>query len=229
MPDGTTIEHREETLMEERHTIETVLGGTLVGGIVAAGALVLSIIGLSGAFPHWALGVAVIAVGVSFLFEGAAIAARMSQLFHEATEGKVDLAELGGGTGAETLAGLAGIVLGILGLVFVAPLTLLPIAAIVFGGGLIFGAGTNVSLNHLQMVHKHEHPMARHISRQAVRAATGFQVLAGLASIVLGIIALAGADPRVLTLVATLVVSGTFLLSNTAIAGRLLALFPRQY
>jgi len=229
MPDGTTIEHREETLTEERHTIETILGGTLAGGIVAAAALVLSIIGLSGAFPHWVLSVAVIAVGVSFLFEGAAIASRLSQLFHEATEGKVDMAELGGGTGAETLTGIAGIVLGILGLLFVVPLILLPIAAIVFGVGLIFGAGTNVSLNHIAMTHKHENPMARHIARQAIRATTGFQVLAGLASIVLGIIAVAGGDPRILTLVAILIVSATFLLSNTAIAGRLLTIFPRQY
>ncbi len=230
MPDGTTIEHREEaTLAEERRTIETILGGTVVGGIIAAGALVLSIIGLSGAWPAWMLSIAVIALGASFLFEGAAIATRISRLLHEATEGKVEMAELGGGTGAETLTGIAGIVLGILDLANVYPMILLPVAAIVFGIGLIFGAGTNVRLNEIELTHKHESPMARHIARQAVRGATGFQIIAGLAGIVLGIIGLASNYPLTLALVATLIISGTFLLSNTAIAGRLLTIFPRQY
>jgi hypothetical protein len=228
MPDGTTIEHREETLAEERHTIETILGGTVVGGIIAAAAFVLSIIGLSGAWPIWMLSIAVIAVGASFLFEGAAIASRTSRLLHEATQGKIQMAELGGATGAETLTGIAGIILGILGLADVYPLFVLPVAAIVFGVGLIFGAGTNVRLNEIELTHKHENPMARHIARQAVRGATGFQIIAGLAGIVLGIIALASDYPITLSLAAILVVSATFLLSNTAIAGRLLTIFPRE-
>ncbi len=228
MPDGTTIEHREETLVEERHTIETILGGTVVGGIIAAGALVLSIIGLSGAWPIWMLSIAVIAVGAAFLFEGAAIASRASRLLHEATEGKIQMAELGGGTGAETLTGITGIILGILGLANVYPLYLFPVAAIVFGVGLIFGAGTNVRLNEIELTHKHESPMARHIARQAVRGATGFQIIAGLAGVVLGIVGLASEYPISLALAAILVVSATFLLSNTAIAGRLLTIFPRE-
>jgi hypothetical protein len=228
MPDGTTIEHREETLVEERRTIETILGGTLVGGLLAAGAAVLSIIGLSGAWPIWMLGIAVIAAGASFLFEGAAIASRSSRLLHEATGGTIQMAELGGGTGAETLTGMAGVILGILGLADVYPLYLFPVAAIVFGVGLIFGAGTNVRLNEIELTHKHESPMARHIARQAVRGATGFQIVAGIAGVVLGIVGLASEYPITLSLVAILIVSATFLLSDTAIAGRLLTIFPRE-
>lgn len=229
MPDGTTVErHEEPTVAEERRTIETILGGTVVGGIIAAAAVVLSIIGLSGAWPVWMLSVAVIAVGAAFLFEGAAIASRSSRLLHEATAGKIQMAELGGGTGAETLTGIAGIILGILGLADVYPLFLLPAAAIVFGVGLIFGAGTNVRLNEIELTHQHENPMARHIARQAVRGATGFQIIAGLAGVILGIVGLASDYPITLGLVAILLISATFLLSNTAIAGRLLTVFPRE-
>jgi hypothetical protein len=221
MPDGTTI--TEEHLQEERRTIESLLGGTVGGGIIAAAAVVLAIIGLAGVYPRWLLGVATIAVGISFLIEGAAIASRLSELLHEATEGRVQMSELGGGVTGETLAGIGGIVLGVLGILNVLPSVLLPIAAIVYGAGLVLGAGANVRINELVVVHREEYPMARRIIRQAVMATTGLQVLVGLGAVALGIIALAGEYPFALSLVAMLAVAGAFLLSDTAIAGRMVS------
>jgi hypothetical protein len=221
MPEATTI--TEERLQEERHTIETLLGGTVGGGIIAVAGVVLAIIGLAGVYPRWLLGVATIAVGVSFLIEGAAIATRLSDLLHEATEGRVQMSELGGGVTGETLAGIAGIVLGVLGILNVLPSVLLPVAAIVYGGGLVIGAGANVRISELAVFHREEYPMVRRIIRQAVLATTGLQVLVGLGAVALGIIALAGEYPFALSLVAMLAVAGAFLLSNTAIAGRMVS------
>ena len=55
MSDGTTI--TEEHLHEDRHTVETILGGALGGGIIAIAGAILAIIGLAGMEPRgrWAL------------------------------------------------------------------------------------------------------------------------------------------------------------------------------
>jgi len=225
MPDGTTI--TQEHLQEERRTLETILGGTIGGGIVAIAGFVLAIIGLAGTYPRWLLGAATIAIGISFLIEGAAIASRLAELVHESTKGRVEMSQLGSGVTGETLAGLVGVVLGVLGSLNVYPEVLLPVAAIVFGAGLILGAGVNVRINELIVVHREEEAAARFAIRQAVLATTGLQIFVGLASITLGIIALASDYPITLSLVAMLLVSGAFVLSNTAIAGRLLSVLRR--
>ena len=54
MSDGTTI--TEEHLHEERHTVETILGGALGGGIIAIAGAILAIIGLAGMESRWLLG-----------------------------------------------------------------------------------------------------------------------------------------------------------------------------
>ncbi len=225
MPDGTTI--TEEHVQEERRTVETLLGGTVGGGIIAVAAVVLAIIGLAGTYPRWLLGAATIAVGIAFLIEGAAIASRLAELVHESTKGRVEMSELGSGVTGETLAGIVGIVLGVLGSLNVYPEVLLPVAAIVYGAGLILGAAANVRINELIVVHREEEATARFAIRQAVLATTGLQVFVGLASVTLGIIALASAYPITLSLVAMLLAAGSFALSDTAIAGRLPALAPR--
>jgi hypothetical protein len=225
MSDGTTI--TEEHLHEDRHTVETVLGGAIGGGIIAIAGAILAIIGLAGMESRWLLGVATIAVGVSFLIEGAAIASRLSDLLHETTEGRVQMSELGAGVTGETLAGVVGIVLGILGILNVYPLSLLPIAAIIYGAALILGAGANVRISEITFSHRESGAPARNVIRQAVLATTGFQILVGLGAVTLGIIALSGVYPLTLTLVAMLAVAGSFLLSNAAIASRLTAVLRR--
>jgi len=225
MSDGTTI--TEEHIQEERHTVETILGGVVGGGVIAIAGAILAIIGLAGMEPRWLLGAATIAVGVSFLIEGAAVATRLSDLLHETTEGRVQMSELGAGITGETLAGVVGIVLGILGILNVLSLVLLPIAAIVYGAALILGAGANVRLSEITIAHKESQPIARHVIRQAVLATTGFQILVGLGAVTLGIIALAQIYPLTLTLVAMLAGAGSFLLSNAAIASRMTSLLRR--
>jgi hypothetical protein len=137
------------------------------------------------------------------------------------------MGELGSGVTGETLAGITGIVLGVLGCLNVYPAVLLPVAAIVFGAGLILGAGANVRINELIAVHREDEAKARYAIRQAVLATTGLQVFIGLAAVTLGIIALASSYPITLGLVAMLAISGSFVLSDSAIAGRLLTVLRR--
>jgi hypothetical protein len=197
------------------------------GGIIALAGVVLAIVGLASDYPRWLLGAATIAVGISFLIEGAAIASRLSELLHETTAGRVEMGELGTGVTGETLAGIVGIVLGILGSLNVYPNVVLPIAAIVYGAGLILGAGANLRINELIVVHREDTVAARQAIRQAVLATTGLQVFVGLAAVILGIVALAGSYPITLSLVAMLLIAGAFVLSDTAIAGRLMSVLRR--
>jgi hypothetical protein len=221
------VRREERRMPEEEHIKEVAIGGTTISGVLAVAAGVLSIIGLANAFPGWMVTIATIVLGVSFLFEGGAIVARLSALLHEVTEGRIQMAELGAGTTSETLAGITGIVLGILGLLGVLPAVLIPSAAIVFGAALVIGAGANIRVNDMVMTYRHEHPMARQVAREAVLATTGLQVLTGLGAITLGIIALAGIVPLTLSLVAMLGIGAMFLLSNAAIAGRMLSVLQR--
>jgi hypothetical protein len=227
MADQATTIQSEEEMLRHRHTIEALFGGSLVGGLVAGGAGILAIVGLAGLFPQALLAVATIGVGAAFLFEGAAIVARLSDLLHEVTEGRMQAVEMGAGTTAETLAGLVGVTLGILALLGVIPVILVPSAVIVYGAAMMIGAGANIRINELSAMHRQEHPMARNITHEAVRATTGLQVLAGIAAITLGILALATVDRLILSLVAMLGISVVFLLTDTAVASRMLSVLHR--
>ena len=137
------------------------------------------------------------------------------------------MAELGGGTSAESLAGIVGIVLGILSLLGLFPLYLIPAAIIAIGGCAILGAGLNVRLNAMRTSISEQHPLAREIAREAVLAATGLQVLVGIGAITLGILALTGIQPMTLSLVGILGLSGSIFFSSSAIAGRMSTMFIR--
>jgi hypothetical protein len=217
-----TIAHPE--VYEEKLTAKLILSGALAETIAGASVLVITIIGLAGFMPMSMLAIATMGLGVSFLFEGGAVASRVSNLLSEVTEGRVDIAELGGGLSAEFIAGLGGITLGILALVNVVPMVLAPIAAIIFGGALVMGSGVKARINHLT-ISQEEHKLVREIARQALIAVSGVEILVGLGAIALGILAILQINPVVLGLVAVLSVSGMLLLGGTAIGARMLSLF----
>lgn len=229
LPEREVRERRPPAEEEEhlRHRAEVALGGTATSGLIAAGAAILAIIGLVGLYPGWLVAISTIVLGVSFLFEGGAIVARRSALLHETTEGRVRGAELGAGMTSEVMAGLTGIVLGILGMAGVAPAILIPCSVIVFGAAILIGSGANTRINDLAMAYRQEHPAARQLAREAVDATTGLQTLVGLGAITLGIIALVGFVPLTLSLTGLLAIGVMFLLNNTAIAGRMMAILRR--
>jgi hypothetical protein len=202
---------------ESTKTLKAVAGGSLTEAVCGAAAVVLAIIGLAGALPPYMASIATIAFGVALLAEGGAVAARYRSILHEVSGG--ERSDLGGGMGAEFLAGGAGVVLGILGLIGIAPATLVPIAVLAFGGALLLGSSSTMELGLLRPGTLEER--VAHVTRQATMAASGAQVLLGLAAIVLGILALVGIDPITLSLVALLVLGASVLFSGGAITSRL--------
>ena len=213
---------------EREKTIKVVAGGSITEAICGAAVVVLAIIGLAstGSLVGYMASVATIAFGVALLAQGGAIAARWSKLLRETMPSEWGTrTEIGGGMGAEFLAGGAGVVLGILGLLGIATATLIPIAIIVFGGALLLGSGATVELGNISA----DGPQERFadLSRQATAASSGAQVLLGIAAIVLGIIALVGIDPVVVTLVALLVLGASVLFTGTAASGRMASVMRR--
>jgi hypothetical protein len=196
----------------------------IIGGIAA---VVLTILGLAHVAPSFMLPIATIAVGVAILFEGSSVASDYSKIVSATAEGEFQTAELGGGMTADMMAGLAGIVLGILALLGVNEIVLSASAVIVFGTALALSSGMTSRINELKLEQSGVHEPAQRLAHEAGSAAAGTQVLAGLAAIVLGILALVGITPVPLTLVALLAVGASVLLSGTALGSRMLTMIRR--
>jgi hypothetical protein len=204
-------------------TARPSFGASMAGRIAGIAAVAISIIGLAHVFPEILVSIATLAVGVALLFEGGAMAARFADLIH-GMEKPADGVRWGGLT-AEFLAGATGIALGILALLNLAPMVLVPIAAVVYGCALILDSGVNNRLGALEARKTGVHGLSETVARESATAAANIQVLVGLAAVTLGILALVGIVPMVLSLVAMLGIGGTNLLSGSMIGGKMLSVF----
>ncbi len=207
------------TSRQERMGIEEVGGGSVIEGIGGIGALVLAIVGLLGVAPMMLASIATIAAGGALLVGGGAIAARYSRVL-AGTQMSYNHEIIGGGMAMESLCGVAGIVLGVLGLIGLAPLTLLSAAVIVFGAALLMASASIARLSSLPIRREFESAREHYIARDALYAASGSDVLVGAGAVVLGILALSGHAPLTLVLVALICVGASEMLSGTSVAGR---------
>ncbi|HUA38877.1 MAG TPA: hypothetical protein VMA35_10845 [Candidatus Sulfopaludibacter sp.] len=196
----------------------------MIEGVGSIAAIILTILGLARVLPTDLSAVAVIGIGISLLFEGGTVGARFSRLLASAGGRVTNVMDLGGGMTAEFMAGAAGVVLGLLALLGIAPTILPPVAAIVFGGALLLGSGAAARLSYMEITNGRSQEGIDEVAREAVAAAAGAQVLTGLAAGLLGILALVGFYPLVLTLVALLCTATAVLMSGTAISRRILSL-----
>jgi hypothetical protein len=199
-----------------------------VEGIVGIGAIAATIIGLSNVAPELLAAIACIAIGVAAAFEGGAISARYSALIGMAEEyTHTDASVRWGGMTILFLAGAVGIALGILSLLGIVPMILLPVAAIVFGSALISDSAANTRLSVLEAHHSDEFNSRENIIKKTAYASAGIELIVGIGSIVLGIVALNGVYPLVLSLVAMLCISAANSLTGVMIVGRMSSIFRR--
>jgi hypothetical protein len=211
----------QSEMIAEAKPFKMVIRGSFaeaIGGLVAAA---VSIIGLAGAGSVDLASIAAIVIGAGLLFEAVAFGARYSRLWAATGGGDwLRAAELGGGLSAELLGGAGGLILGLLALLGVHPETLTPVAAIVFGGALLLGSAALARVNYLTIAAHEAHESVKDLAREAVSAASGLQVIIGMAATTLGILALLGFDPITLTLVGLLCASLSALISGTALSRR---------
>jgi len=191
------------------------MGGSAVEAVAGIGAVVLSILALSGLLVVPFAAIALIATGVALLFEAAAVASRETAT-HEGV-GEKERPAVKSGVGADSIAGIGAITLGILSLIGLYPMTLLPVGAIILGAGLLLSAAAPAAI-------EREEAHGSSIVRDTLAAASGVHVLVGAGAVVLGILGVLGNSPVVMTLIATLSIGAAQLLTGATISGRMTSL-----
>jgi hypothetical protein len=191
------------------------LGESVGEAICGIATIVLAIAGLANA--EWAMmaPVATIVAGAALVFVGAAHAARCA-CAHESE------ASYSPTMSAEFLAGVTGVILGVLALLGMASGILISAAIIVYGAALML---SSVSVSHSHTAGFTATGVAT--THVATHTGHGAQLLVGLAVGVLGILALVGSNAATLNLVALLVVGAGILLAGTAITDRMFRALAR--
>jgi len=132
-------------------------------------------------------------------------------------------AEFGGDVMVDSMCGLTGIVLGILALVGMSSAHLLPPALIVFGGALLVSGAVSMRPR-TTLSTSSSGSEAMSVTYQGSPAASGMEILIGLAAIVLGILALL-TGTWVLLLVGFLAVGAALLWASATFNGAVMRLF----
>ncbi|MBN9161205.1 MAG: hypothetical protein J0I07_09595 [Myxococcales bacterium] len=205
-------EARAETIRERRHarlTRGVSTGGSAAEALLGLAAVVLSILALAGMRVLPLTAFAVIAVGVALFFESASVAARSG---FEGT-GAVRSVVLGG-TGAETIAAIAAIALGVLAALGIEPLLLLPTAILVLGVGLLF-SGALALVERIRSAIMRAEPDVSDVTS----GLAGLHMLVGAGALVLGVLGLISGAPILLTVIGTLSIGTAVLLSGAALGG----------
>jgi len=208
--------------------LEYTATGSSAEAIVGIGALVLAILGMARVWPMQLGSIAAIAIGTGFLFQGAGIAAKFSRILSKSVQNQTQAIEMKSGFTTEFLGGISGIALGILSLLNVAPVTLLSVSVIVFGATLLIGSGTTANLNRIERGNEEDNQMLK-VTEEMVKGAACAQVLLGLGTITLGILALVGAgNTLMLSLVALLAIGASEFFTGTALSSRMMGIFGIQ-
>jgi len=186
-----------------------------LGGIAT---VVLAIIGLAGVKPEVLVAIATIVFGAALLIQGGAMLTEFAT-----TDGvPEESASSGGGLSALFLVGFAGIVLGVLALLGVHSGILTAVSAIAFGGALVISSTAVWQLLTSRSVaarFQSRSPMLRIMASEVAAGSSGLQAMAGLAVIVLGILAVAGIFTQGLTLIAFLVAGAAIVLTGSSLSG----------
>lgn len=186
--------------------------------------IILTILGLAGVSPPFLVAIAVIVFGVALVLGGRAAVAELHRVLarHTTIGGAVGVTN---GWSMVFLAGIAGIVLGILALLGVASAQLVAIAVIAFGAALLISANATLRVRVLAGTMGAANPTVDRLVQEAASDNAGLQTMVGLAAIVLGILALSGFAPTTLVLIALLGLGCFAGLSSSFLAGSLARLF----
>ncbi|HLH47974.1 MAG TPA: hypothetical protein VKV96_01425 [Roseiarcus sp.] len=202
---------------------ETTAYGGFADAIGGIATIVLAIVGLAGVKPESLVSIATIVFGAALLIQGGAMLSEFAQV--EMTSADATLAMSGGGISALFLVGVAGVVLGVLALIGIHAPILTAVAAIAFGAALLISSSAVWRLLTSPSVaarFESRTPIVRIVASEMAAGSTGVQAMAGLAVVVLGILAVCGVYAQPLTLVALLVAGAAILLTGSALSGTMI-------
>lgn len=211
---------------------ETAAYGGLIDALGGIATVVLAIIGLTSFDPVGMAGIATIVFGAALLVQGGTILTEYAHIVLPSDATFEPNSLHSEGVSALLLAGAAGIVLGVLALLGIASIQLTAIAVIAFASALLLSSS---SVRHLYLLERHTmqsmppRSVNELLAGQMATGSAGVQLLSGLATLVLGILAIAGYQPLLLTLAALLVLGVTVLLTGGTLSGMLMSFMrPRQ-
>jgi len=214
------------TFTTSEHTFqEAATYGGLADAIGGVATIVLAIIALSGVNQQMLAAIATIVFGAALLIQGGTMLTEYTKLiFPPGAAGPAEEILGGGGLSALFLVGSAGIVLGVLALLNIVPQTLVSAALIAFGGALLLSSNSVWRLYRAKQALHRMGPMQTHsgseiLAGEMASGSAALQCLAGIAAIVLGILAVTGTNPMLLTLVGLLVLGATVLLTGSTLSG----------
>jgi hypothetical protein len=190
-----------------------------LGGIAT---IVLAIIGLAGVRSFDLLSIATIVFGAALLIQGGAMLSEFAAI--EATPQTNGISG-GGGLGALFGVGVAGIILGVLALLGVQSTMLNAVAVIAFGGALVVSASAVWQLLTSRSVatrFQTGSSMLRVVASEIATGSSSLQGMAGLAVIVLGILAVAGISSQYLALIALIVAGCSIVLTGSTLSGTMI-------
>lgn len=216
---------REATTREN-----AIVYGGLVDAIGGVATIVLAVCGLAGINPPLMVAIATIVFGAALLIQGGTMLSEYAQIIFPPGAATSSIDQFGGGSlSAVFLVGAGGIVLGVLALLGINADVLPPVAVIAFGTALVLSSN---AVWHLYVL-KHaasiaEVPTQRVgseiLASEMASGSAGIQALAGLAAIVLGVLAVAGAaNATILILTALLALGSTLVLTGSTLSTTVLS------
>lgn len=215
----------------------------LVDAIGGVATIVLVIVGLVGIAPWKMVTIATIVFGVALLIQGGAMLSEYAQIIFPAGTRTASFEQFGGGSlSVVFLAGVAGIVLGVLALLGISPAVLTPIATITYGTALVLSSNAVWNLYMLRRALARIEVGSATTSTQSdpslvggellasemASSSAGIQALAGLAAAVLGVIAVAGSQyDLTLNLIALLALGATIVLTGSTLSAMVMGFMRR--
>jgi len=209
---------------------ETAAYGGLIDAIGGLATVIIAIVGLSGVNAPMMASIATIVFGVALLIQGGAMLSEYAQIIFPAGSRTTNVEGFGGSSlSVVFLVGAAGIVLGVLSLLGIEPATLTPVAAIAFGSALVLSSNAVWQLHVLGQESLRSRDQigaggGEILASELAFGSAGIQALSGLAVIVLGILAIAGAaNDLTLNLVALLALGATVVFTGGSLSATLLS------
>jgi hypothetical protein len=209
----------------ESGSADTAAYGGLIDAIGGIAVAILAIIGLTGFDAERMAGIATIVLGAALLIQGGTILSEYAQVYRAAAAAPASERVGGDGLAAMFVVGAGGLVLGVLALLGLVAVDMTAIAVIAYGSALVLSSTSVRQLHMLQtqnLQRVSSHAGHELLAGQMASGSAGIQLLTGLTATVLGILAVAGHDPVVLTLAALLVLGVTVLLTGSALSSLVL-------
>lgn len=218
----STVTTSENTLQE------AATYGGLVDAIGGVATVVLSIIALSGIDQPQLAAIATIVFGAALLIQAGTMLSEYTKLTFPVGSVSGQEGVGGGGLPALFMVGAAGIVLGILSLLGTAPAVLISAAVIAFGAALLLSSNSVRQLYQAKQAAQRlgiERTLSggEMLAAEMASGSAALQCVAGLTSIVLGILSVSGVYTNILALVALLVLGVTVLLTGSSLSGAALS------